>query len=76
MQCLESEDSYLEAYMEWRHLETVYWQWMVMILLIDWNTLKCDLSMCLVLSLIHRTQQSAIKTNVNKINNNKAEETA
>ncbi|XP_073466830.1 tubulin epsilon and delta complex protein 1 isoform X2 [Aquarana catesbeiana] len=28
LQCLESEDSYLEAYMEWRHLETVYWQWM------------------------------------------------
>ncbi|XP_073466831.1 tubulin epsilon and delta complex protein 1 isoform X3 [Aquarana catesbeiana] len=29
LQCLESEDSYLEAYMEWRHLETVYWQWMI-----------------------------------------------
>ncbi|XP_072284749.1 tubulin epsilon and delta complex protein 1 isoform X3 [Pyxicephalus adspersus] len=28
MQSLESEDSYLQAYLEWRCLETVYWQWM------------------------------------------------
>ncbi|XP_072284747.1 tubulin epsilon and delta complex protein 1 isoform X2 [Pyxicephalus adspersus] len=29
MQSLESEDSYLQAYLEWRCLETVYWQWMI-----------------------------------------------
>ncbi|XP_018420654.1 PREDICTED: uncharacterized protein C14orf80 homolog [Nanorana parkeri] len=33
LQYLESENSYLEAYLEWRHLEAVYWQWMVTILI-------------------------------------------
>ncbi|KAG8546464.1 hypothetical protein GDO81_018858, partial [Engystomops pustulosus] len=28
LQALESETSYLEAYVEWKHVESVYWQWM------------------------------------------------
>ncbi|KAM3918960.1 tubulin epsilon and delta complex protein 1 [Leptodactylus fuscus] len=28
LQAMESEMSCLEAYMEWKHLESVYWQWM------------------------------------------------
>ncbi|XP_075469600.1 tubulin epsilon and delta complex protein 1 isoform X2 [Ascaphus truei] len=29
LQLLESENSHLEAYLEWKHLEPVYWQWMI-----------------------------------------------
>ncbi|XP_056401312.1 tubulin epsilon and delta complex protein 1 isoform X2 [Hyla sarda] len=28
LQVMESEISYLEAYLEWKHVESVYWQWM------------------------------------------------
>ncbi|XP_075701112.1 tubulin epsilon and delta complex protein 1 [Rhinoderma darwinii] len=28
LQAMESEMSYLDAYMEWKHVESVYWQWM------------------------------------------------
>ncbi|XP_068109441.1 tubulin epsilon and delta complex protein 1 [Hyperolius riggenbachi] len=31
-QCLALENSYLEAYMEWKRLESVYWQWMETVL--------------------------------------------
>ncbi|MEE6492005.1 hypothetical protein FKM82_016445 [Ascaphus truei] len=32
LQLLESENSHLEAYLEWKHLEPVYWQWMESVL--------------------------------------------
>ncbi|KAM4014339.1 tubulin epsilon and delta complex protein 1 isoform 2-T3 [Anomaloglossus baeobatrachus] len=32
VQAMASEISYLEAYIEWKHVESVYWQWMVTVL--------------------------------------------